>query len=211
MLVYSDLLVLAEKKDACSDAGTSIRSIFRAFHQLTLKWNPRHSITSLTELKVQVAVTYVPNDQLSISPLSSWNDLRYVSYLIASNADCSQWAWPSSVRQSVKLSPVPPLHSPQHSKIQERQLSLESAAVSLPQHTYYHIHNWTYFFHSGPASVCMLGLDISVFRHPEERSRTQPGESIQHQTWMLGMGPGCRCAWPGMAVAEQETGAPSTV
>lgn len=107
--------------------------------------------------------------------------------------------------------PVPPLHSPQHSKIQERQLSLESAAVSLPQHTYYHIHNWTYFFHSGPASVCMLDLDISVFRHPEERSRTQPGESIQHQTWMLGMGPGCRCAWPGMAVAEQETGAPSTV
>lgn len=111
-----------------------------------------------------------------------------------------------TVSQSI---PVPLLHIPQHSKIQDRQLSLESAAVSLPQHTYYHIHNLI-FFHSGSASTCILGLDISVFRHPEERSRIQPGESIQHQTRILRMRPGCRCAWPGTAVAEQETGTPSS-
>ena len=92
MFVYSGLLVLTGKKDACLDVSTAIRSIFRAFDQLkwideliTLKWNPCCNITSLRELKVQEAITCVPNDliQLSISPLSSRKDyMCYDMFLI---------------------------------------------------------------------------------------------------------------------------------
>lgn len=97
--------------------------------------------------------------------------------------------------------PVPLLHSPQRSKIQDRQLSLESAAVSLPQHTYYHIHNLIYFFilvhtnvHLRPWYLCVQ----APWRKKQDQawweyaaSDTDPGDGARMQVCMARHG----CGW----------------